>query len=70
MMLKSIFEPIVVGRKPDEHTRWPTVPRDHDLFARGEAEVFGEVILHLGQCHRSDLAYLLLRAKPALALWG
>ena len=46
VMFETVLEPVVVGSESDEEPGWPTVTGDDDFLACGEAQVFGEVVLH------------------------
>jgi len=53
VMLQTIIEPIVFGRKPDQDACGTTMASDHDLFVHCQAKIFGEIILDFRQGHRS-----------------
>ena len=53
VMLQTIIEPVVFGRKPDQDACWATMASDHDLFVDCQAKILGEIILDFRQGHRS-----------------
>jgi hypothetical protein len=63
MMFEPIVEPVVVGFKPDEDARWPSMTRDHDFVASGKTQVFRQIVLNLGQGHLSHSTCLPRRVR-------
>ena len=67
VMRQPIFEPVLFRREPNEDTGGTTVPGNDDLFFDREAQVLGQIILHLRQRHFPrflGLASLARRAMP------
>ncbi len=49
IVLQPVFKPIILGFKPNQHTRWLAVARDNNLLILGQAEIPGKVVFYLRQ---------------------
>jgi hypothetical protein len=69
MMLESVIEPVILGRKPNQHTGRSTMTCDDYFLLRREAEELRQVIFDFRERHRSrrrlGLPSLVRRARLA-----
>ncbi len=68
IVFQSVFEPIVLRLKPDQHAGRLPVARDDDVAILGQPEVPGEIVLHFRERDFTARGCRGLGARPRLGL--
>jgi len=66
MVLETVVEPVVLGRKTDEDASWPPMPCDDYLLRLSKSQIARQIILHFRQGHPAGLGRPAGRASLAL----